>query len=322
MNSRTVNSGNAEQDKNDGRQKIWPPSESMVNSIVENQERSKRIYHYTSLDSFYKIIDGVKDNHFIFHAGSIYSMNDSQEMTLGYEYIKKTLPQIEDKLHVNAEERISILLNQAEDNTHEAFKKFVMQSDKTNFVVSFSSKPDDLPLWGLYGDNKAGVCLEFSPSMIKKYYKELALDRHIQIMECVYDETEISDFVATEIEVLYRLFLKAIKNCKNKSLYLQREYLAIMCLVVGAFVKHKDFSCEEEIRMNIIKDKSECKFSNTRLGHRRTFVETPIPTSALTKIIIGPVTPISSVRNSLIMRLRAKGITLEPEQSGIPYRQY
>lgn len=305
-----------------GKEDLYNPSEDLIDRVVENQERSKRIYHYTSLETLYKLVDGVKDNHFTFYAGSIYTMNDSQEMNLGYEYIKKNLPQIEDKLHVNAEERISLLFNQAENNIHEAFIKGMIQSDMTNFVVSFSSKPDVLPLWALYGDNGAGVCLEFSPFMIKKYYKELSLDRHIQIMECVYGEIEISNFLMENLEVVYRLFLKAIKSSKNKTPNIQSQYLAIMCSVVGAFVKHKGFSYEEEIRMNIFKDKCDWKFSNTRMGQRKAFVETPIPTSALTKIIIGPVTPISSIRNSLIMTLRAKGIILEPEQSGIPYRQF
>lgn len=69
-----------------GKEDLYNPSEDLIDRVVENQERSKRIYHYTSLETLYKLVDGVKDNHFTFYAGSIYTMNDSQEMNLGYEY--------------------------------------------------------------------------------------------------------------------------------------------------------------------------------------------------------------------------------------------
>lgn len=40
----------------------------------------------------------------------------------------------------------------------EAFDRFCL--------VSFSSSPDDLPLWAYYGDNFAGLCLEFAPDRL------------------------------------------------------------------------------------------------------------------------------------------------------------
>ena len=148
--------------------KVYIPSEEEIMERIKEEEKRERMYHYTSLDTFYKIIEGVKDDYFTFHAGSIYTMNDTQEMLLGYNSIMKYLPTIEDNLKVPEEEKITTILKDKTKNKliMEKFGEWLINDDITNFVVSFSAKPDILPLWALYGGIGTGVCLEFSPYQV------------------------------------------------------------------------------------------------------------------------------------------------------------
>ena len=93
-----------------------------------------------------------------------------------------------------------------------------------------------------------------------------------------------------------------------------------MCGVIGAFVKHPGFEYEKEIRMNLFRHKREWIFAETSHHHHTVYVESVIPTSALTGIIVGPAANMKDVKNSMIMALRSKGIIIEPRHSEIPYR--
>ncbi len=291
---------------------------------IKEEEKRERMYHYTSLDTFYKIIEGVKDDYFTFHAGSIYTMNDTQEMLLGYNSIMKYLPTIEDNLKVPEEEKITTILKDKTKNKliMEKFGEWLINDDITNFVVSFSAKPDILPLWALYGGIGTGVCLEFSPYQVKEHYTQKLNETKIDIKHCVYKEADIKKLLLTELEIVYKLFLKSNNGTGRKDSMQKLKYLATICGVIGAFIKHPAFEYEQEIRMNLFRNKDEWKFTETHNGQRSVYVEVPIPIKALTGIIIGPAANINHIKNALIMALRTKGIKVEPIQSKIPFRQY
>lgn len=175
-------------------------------------------------------------------------------------------------------------------------------------------------MWVLYGGNSAGVCMEFSPYMIKQYYKQKINDDHLKIEKCVYTEMDIEDYLLKNLEVIYKMFKKNDKSKRNDPI-IKAQYLATMCGVIGAFVKHPGFEYEQEIRMNLFRHKKDWKFDKTS-HHHSVYVESVIPTSALTGIIVGPATDMKDVKNSMILALRSKGIMIEPKHSEIPYRIY
>ena len=292
--------------------------------MVEIQEKKKRMYHYTSLDSFMKILSGIKGDAFTFRAGSVYTMNDSQEMILGYNYIKKYLPCIEEKLKVKQEEKLFNLFSDKKKNkdVKKKFGDWLINDDTTNFVVSFSSAPDILPMWSLYGGHGTGVCLEFSPYVIKEYYKNKDIDHRLPIEECAYREDDIEEMMMQGLTIVYKLFLEMNNEEQKSNPLTKAKYLATMCGLSGAYVKHPCFEYEKEVRMNVFRHIKDWNFDESRNGHRIVYVEVPIPIDALTNIIVGPAADMSKVRNAMIMSLRAKGIHIKPIQSTMPFRIY
>lgn len=316
--SKDNNNNNQSPDNNKNHIDKW------VYEMVEMHEKKKRIYHYTSLDAFMAILSNVRDDTFTFRAGSVYTMNDSQEMILGYNYIKKYLPSVEEKLKIRQEEKLFNLFNDRKRNNDikKKFGDWLINDDTTNFVVSFSSTPDILPMWSLYGGHGTGVCLEFSPYVIKEFYKVNNIDKNLQIEDCVYNEEEIEKKMMRELAVVYNLYLDMNNSEQRRDPLVKTKYLATMCGITGAYVKHHCFEYEKEIRMNVFRHIKEWIFGESRYGHRIVYVNVPIPIDALKGIIVGPAAEMDKVGNAMIMSLRAKGIHIKPIQSEIPFRIY
>lgn len=311
MNKKTISTNN-------------PSDQEIIENFKRIHESRKRMFHYTSIEAFYKIIEGIKDDAFTFRAGSIYTMNDSQEMVLGYKSIMKCLPIIEDRLKIERDERISVFTNSKSTNRVilEKFCEWLINDDITNFVVSFSAASDILPMWTHYGGMGTGVCLVFSPYIIEEYYKQEYKDIPLLIKHCVYNEDKIQEFLLEELKVEYKTFLNSYTKAEKIDPVTKMKCLASMCGITGAFVKHLAFEYEQEIRMNIFRHKEEWKCAETRNGHHSVYVEVAIPTNALTNIIVGPAANMDKEKNALTMALRTKGIKIEPVQSKIPYRLY
>lgn len=305
-------------------QKPYMPSDKEIEEVYERNVKMKRIYHYTSMDTFYKLIEGIKDGYFTFHAGSVYTMNDSQEMILGYEKILKYLPCVEEKLNLKQEEKLFNFFRDSKENEDimREFGNLLNNDDTSNFVVSFSSAPDILPMWSLYGGQGTGVCLEFSPYVIKEYYKGKNIEKDLQIDECVYKEDDVKELMIRRLTIIYKQFLDKNNTEMRLNPLNKAKYIATMCGIAGAYVKHICFEYEKEVRMNVFRSKEKWFFDNTKNGHYVTYVNVPIPVDALKGIIIGPAAEIDKVRNVIIMLLRTKGIHIEPTQSKVPYRIY
>lgn len=297
-------------------------SDEEIFKILEKQEKLERVYHYTSLETFCKLLEGVKNHCLIFHAGSIYTMNDRKEMLLGYEYIKKYLPEVEKKLNVSKDD---LLLNMYSDKTKnknvcDSFGEWMINDDTTNFVISFSAQSDILPMWAMYGDKGAGVCLEFSPYSIKQYYKLLSKPTTVSIEKCRYKEDDIKPFVTNYLEIIYKQFLNTVDKEERKKPLEKAKYLAAMCGLAGTCIKHEGFAYEQEIRMIIFENKKDWKFNPTSDHGLSAYVEAPIPISAITNIIIGPAVDMEKIKDGLKMLLRKWDIKIEPKQSTIPFR--
>lgn len=296
--------------------------DNKIEEILENQEKKERVYHYTSMNTFFKIVDNAKDDYFVFRAGSIYTMNDRQEMILGYDYIKKYLPIIEKELDVKKEEKLFNMTNNPTVNRkiEDNYGSWIKNEDTTNFVISFSEKSDILPMWALYGDKGKGVCLEFSPYIIKKYYREYNIDEHLKIESCKYGEEEIKEFLLRNLKLIYELFLNQNSSEERINPLIKATYITTMCCLTGAYIKHPGFEYEKEVRMNIFKSIKDWKFYET--NDHRCYVETPIPTNALTGIIVGPAANFDDYKSAITLRLRTKGISVDPIHSNIPFRTF
>ena len=123
------------------------------------------VYHYTSLETFFKLLDGIQDDNFIMYASRISDLNDSSELKYGFRKIWKLLPYLEDMIGVKNEYRLSKLPEKDNSISEEVFLKEliknVIASRYAPFVLSFSEHKDYLPMWSLYGSHGNGVALGF-----------------------------------------------------------------------------------------------------------------------------------------------------------------
>ena len=291
--------------------------ENFAQEVVLLDNKRKRIYHYTSMSTFFKILQDAKDDHFIFRAGSLYTMNDPQEMMLGYENIKNYLPKVEEKLKVKDDEKIFNITKDQQENRkiQNEFGDWLKNDDITNFIVSFSKAPDILPMWALYGERGCGVCMEFSPYTINMYYEDNNIDITKEIEECKYSQKEIEDFMLWRLETIYNKYLGEEKEHRKKTIT-KASYLAMMCCIAGVFVKNPAFGYEQEVRMNVFRHKKDWKFDEKS---HKPYVEIPIPLHALTDVIVGPTADLDLI-NSMTLCLRTKGFSIDPRRSEIPFR--
>ena len=86
------------------------------------------MYHYTSLSTLQCLLDNISNNHeFIFHASSIYSMNDSQEFIHGYNVVLDWLKKYEEEQGIKENRLSEIWDNYLENHTKEEFNSLFIE---------------------------------------------------------------------------------------------------------------------------------------------------------------------------------------------------
>ena len=82
---------------------------------MEKAIRDNLGWHYTCMDSFLKMMNGIEGDSFIFHASSIFAMNDTSEFMYGSKKVMEILPQIENELYVEGDSKLSSLYGDSND---------------------------------------------------------------------------------------------------------------------------------------------------------------------------------------------------------------
>ncbi len=107
-------------------------------------ERPEYLCHYTSVDVLCKLFSNIKNKMFIFHASSVFSMNDK------------------------AEYRIAI------EKCRDGVEEIIMEHELgIPFAISFTDSEDNIPMWYMYANNGKGVCLKFCFRKLKEYFDKL-----------------------------------------------------------------------------------------------------------------------------------------------------
>lgn len=123
----------------------------------------KDVYHYTSMDGFYNIINGksVRVTRSDF-------MNDSKECSLFYELIEK--------------EDNKVLLRGASDDLKTVIENYSlfdhlkqMEKQMNYYIFSLTKQSDNLPMWYYYGDN--GIQLQFKMSELVDLFQDKMKDK-------------------------------------------------------------------------------------------------------------------------------------------------
>lgn len=307
---------------------------------MEKEIRDNLGWHYTCMDSFLKILNGIEGDNFIFQASSLFSMNDTSEFMYGSKKVMEILPQIENELDVEGDFKLSCLYGDCNDYPGnyliENQINLMNSSFQHPFVVSYSKAMDSLPQWGMYGDNGYGISLGFDVRCyyIKKkdnegglIYDFTRIDFDIpHSVDVLYTDTITpKDIVYYYIKYFYGLYLERIKNNNESSRMknIQIEELGKILFFSAPFVKHHSYKYEQESRLiNMWNNYSDIHFKTRNNGMIVPYIEVKIHKSSLREIMVGPCCNYSSIKSCLELLLHQKGFGKEVviTQSKVPFR--
>lgn len=248
----------------------------------EQKEAPEFLYHYTSMDVLRNLLTYNKNigDNMLFHASSVYYMNDSKEFKQSYKCIE-------------SKELYEEVLNEVRSGEP--------------FLISFSSSlenEDFIPLWKMYGDDGYGVCLKFDTQELTQAVK-MFCDKnniHVEFNYCSttlkHDPSKYADSINERIKHIHDRIADI------------REL---------AFYKHESWKYENEYRFMFF-DELCNKYKNIEfktIGHEIVpYMKIPIPISALKKIVVGPKADFEkSLRAITLMRAQYNGQYFEIYQS-------
>lgn len=187
------------------------------------------LYHYTSQEAAFQILETrtvrATDAHFL---------NDTEELLLGRRALKAALNKFPLKSHEHASfsNAVDFLLAADEPENYQATS---LKRGRA-YVVSFSTKKDDLRQWQSYGRN-GGVSLGFSPSLLAQTQPDAIL------APVVYGE--VSKLTELFHEDMRSIF-DAIGSLEAE---VRRQALIRRYALFTALTKSPDFESENEWRL-------------------------------------------------------------------------
>ena len=110
------------------------------------------LYHYTSIETLYKIFHNIENNCIRLRANYFKNMNDPVDC----QYFIKEVSQILSK----RDRHIS------KDEIEKMIEKSIYDVGIPYFI-SFTKLGDSLPMWYMYGDKGHGVAIGFSKDLLK-----------------------------------------------------------------------------------------------------------------------------------------------------------
>lgn len=319
-------------------------------------EGSGIVYHYTSLDTFFKILDGVKNKNFTFHATDIFSMNDPTEFYHGFKRLWDLLPEIENDYYSYIKNnpmvfkidykflcdryRLSNIWKNLEGNNDEWLKAYIEEMQRTYrspFVISFSCHEDYLPMWTTYGDKGMGIALGID---IQEYFTKNIQDdgtilfdftkigqNELRSVLVSYEDITMEHFLAKYVRIQIGNYLRQITSIdiKDKDLiYYQMKFLDDITHIASSLIKNKAYEYEEESRL--VANKKEIKAVQYKVSPTKKilpYIHIGIPTSKLKRLVIGPCCDFNNVKNALKTRLEQLEINLGDGdfiKSTVPFR--
>ena len=215
-----------------------------------------KLYHYTSLDAFHKIMTGnltVPNNknekeYMVMHATHIRYMNDMME----YVYFKNLLWEA-----VKGDRDIP------ESKFETYMKRLCFIPDP--YVLSFSENCEFLPMWQMYANNATGLMLEFNKENLEKAFPSLS--------RCLYEK-------CIDVESAKDLTTTIRCNSAISAIFDLYNIRGRMSLY-----KAPDYKYENEWRICCHSDKCHTKISN---GMIKPYTEIAIPIDCLERVVIGP----------------------------------
>ncbi|MBR6286174.1 MAG: DUF2971 domain-containing protein [Bacteroidaceae bacterium] len=213
-----------------------------------------QLCHYTSVDVLCKLFVGSKNKKLLFHASSVFFMNDSAEYMAALDCCRDFVTEI------------------------------IMEKDLgMPFALSFSESENAIPMWNMYANDGKGVCLVFDFNQLKDYFESLqkskkkGTNNSYKFSLCQYKEFKYNN--VNEKPTSSSLNYPNTNERREK-------------MTENAFIKPLSFNYEKEWRLMIWKewpssDKNKILFK-VRNEELCPYLEIPIPVKCLKQIVLSP----------------------------------
>lgn len=237
-------------------------------------EKDVIAYHYCSLEALFGIVDKKS-----FWLTSLNSSNDSLELKLGEDIVKKAILELEKEFPSKLGKKYK---EPYFDKCIELLRKESNFSQKQNFSYygfSLTSRYDNLTHWDRYGDNCEGVCIKINMSKFDQLFDMYAINHPVfqtwlQSRKILYNEREQVNYIKVYIlEKLTELYKKEITNIE----FWMKLFYQVLIKDGNISFKHSGFSGEEEERLYLIEGDVEeairiaSDISNTNPEDKRLF---------------------------------------------------
>lgn len=280
------------------------------------------------------MIDGINDNHLIFHASSIFTQNDTSEFVYGFNKLWKFLPQIESDLKITEDNlRLSKLWDNDDSITEEKWNQLFCETFRNSFykpfVISLSKERDFLPMWETYADSGKGIALGLNlqnfknPIKTEKGTKLIDLTKKVYALDMSYGDFSTNDtMIKYTKNILYPSYLEKAKTNQQDLKKLQVDTLFLISLSASTMLKHDGFKYENEVRyFKTCTNVSDIKFKES--GKRLIpYIDVPIPLSDLKEIVIGPCCNKELTEEIIAIKMAHLGLKTAISKSKIPYKNY
>ena len=209
------------------------------------------IYHYTSVDALYSII-----NKGCLWASNCLFLNDAEEIV----HIRELLLSRFEIAKENANPPIRMELP-----IHKVFDDVMRVAGDVFFVLSFSTLSDSLPLWtGYFGDTGYSMGFDFEsiardmdPIMWRKKWPDQAIS---QLLPVIYDNEKQKFALDAYIDILVEYIQEFQNGVIESDLFNQAMNVILIDVIqFGISVKKLGYSCEGEYRIVFSHDPEEPK---------------------------------------------------------------
>lgn len=300
--------------------------------MVEELKHTRYVYHYTSIDTLFAILEHYrkdkKKEGLVFRASNIYKLNDTKEMEAGYnivksflcEYEKKEIPEVYwlyDISNSKDNERI------CKEDYILGKKNYIIGTGIVPYSVSFSARRDYLPMWSLYGKTGKGVCLKFD------VYKMINDNLNGQVGFVAYNMRSSMRTMKEVIPQMYKWYMDDYKNKLSElSIENKLKALATICLSVSPYVKYRDYQYEKEFRLtfyqnygmrDIISAHSILDFQQS-VSEISSYLEIPISADSFKEVIMGPSMDKDTMKDIIMKEIRSCNLEVRVSESKIPFQ--
>lgn len=203
--------------------------------LYKKEKLPERIYHYTSMENFYKIVSGK--SLFLF---GINNLNDYKERTIVIEAYNEVVLKNESKIPQTYLDVLSNYMEQRYDLI-------------TSYVFCMSGLYDSLSQWRAYGDDGNGVCLVFNTAKINIKYSLPSIllsnnEDKLVLHNIIYSKEEQVNIIKKVINIFYHLALKTSKN-EEIGRHNFADFAGSYIMRFGSLFKIDKFQEEKEWRL-------------------------------------------------------------------------